>query len=321
MATRHSPDIIVHTGDLFHSHDPHPDDLNFVLNLLKKLDSPVILLDGNHDVPYGYRYSQSPVRLLENAGLVTSTGGNESRTLKQEVDGKEIEFHLVPWTRNRLFQNILSNFSPSTDLSILLAHHVPMRKDELPSHYDYIGYGHSHNFYLDEEYSIGCPGSTCVVDWKKEMGGKSKLIVADIDSNGAEFNTETLNDVREFKYHPGLDITGMDASDANDAIKGWLETLSPKKKGKPIIILNVKGIVTPETENGIERGELIAFGESTLNPLFLHIEPNWEVIGPPEIKLSTPLDIEVSLKEYLDHSEFEETDRVLSELEKIVGEN
>ncbi|MFW9919233.1 MAG: exonuclease SbcCD subunit D [Candidatus Thorarchaeota archaeon] len=320
MALRKSPDILVHTGDVFHSPTPHPEDTNFVVNLLKGIsETKVIVLHGNHDVPYGYRYMHSPIWMLENAGFLVSTGEKDHNVLRHEVDGKVIDIHLVSWTRPLTFRKYIRDFSPSSDAAVLFSHFLPIDHDEIPSHYDYVGHGHSHNFRLDEDSSIGCPGATCIVDWKKEIGGKSKLIVVDIDNEGVEFETETLNDVREFKFHPGLDISGMGASDANDAIKDWLAKLSPKKKGKPIIIMNVNGLVTPETENGINRGELIDFGESTLNPLFLHIEPNWQVVGPPEVTLSEPLNIELSLEEYLKQSMKVDSEQVLGELKKIKG--
>ncbi|MDF1539936.1 MAG: hypothetical protein P1Q69_13650, partial [Candidatus Thorarchaeota archaeon] len=106
---------------------------------------------------------------------------------------------------------------------------------------------------------------------------------------------------------------------ANTAIKGWLNSLSPKKKGQPIIIMNVKGIVTPETENGIERNGLIEFGEQTLNPLFLHIEPNWQVVGPSTVSLSEPLNLELSLKEYLEHENYPNADEIIEHLKEISG--
>ncbi len=320
MALRHSPDILVHSGDLFHNPTPHPDDTNFVVNLFRKISDPkVIVLHGNHDVPYGYRYLHSPIWILENAGILVSTGANDHVVINYEVDGKRIDIQLISWTRPRAFRRYLSDFSPSSEISVMFSHHIPIDHDEIPSHYDYVGYGHSHNFRLDEDASIGCPGSTCIVDWKKEMNGKSKLIVIDIDSTGAEFQTETLNDVREFKFHPGLDISGMGPSDANEAIKDWLSKLSPKKRGKPIIIMNVNGLVTPETENGIDRGDLITFGENTLKPLFLHIEPNWQVIGPPEVTLTEPLNVERALEEYMDQSNTPDTEQILQELRKIKG--
>ncbi|MHA1908009.1 MAG: metallophosphoesterase family protein [Candidatus Thorarchaeota archaeon] len=321
MAMRHSPDILVHTGDLFHSPFPLYDDTNYVVDLLKGLKDKVtvIVLQGNHDVPYGYRHAQSPIWMLENAGLLSSTGESDTRELSVDVDGKKIMMHLISWTRERKFERYLNAMNSTGDNTLLFCHHVPGEYDKLPARYDYVGCGHAHNFRLDEENCVGRPGSTCIVDWKREMGGNRKLIVAEIDSNGIEFTTEKLNDVREFKFHTGLDITGMDSKEANEAMRSWLTSLSPKKKSQPIIIMNVNGVVSPETENGIERTGIIQYGEKRLEPLFLHIEPNWHVADPPPVTLTTPLNVETSLEEYLNYTKFSSIDRVLEELKKVDG--
>ncbi|MFW9907293.1 MAG: exonuclease SbcCD subunit D [Candidatus Thorarchaeota archaeon] len=321
MAMRHSPDILVHTGDLFDTPFPTYEDTNFAIDLLKNVNDKaiVVVLHGNHDVPYGYHHAQSPLWMLENTGLFISTGESDVRDIAMEVDGKHVQMHLISWTRNRSFERYMSEMETQGAITLLFSHDLSLPADEMPARYDYIGYGHAHTFRLDEEYAIGRPGSTCVVDWKREMNGTRKLIIADIDANGIEFSTEKLNDVREFKFHTGLDITGMNSEEANAAIKSWLNGLSPRKKGKPIIIVNVNGIVDLETESGIERNGLIEFGESQLNPLFLHIEPNWQVVGPDSVELSAPLNVETSLKEYLSHMKYKDSDRVLSELNKIGG--
>ncbi|MFW9848157.1 MAG: exonuclease SbcCD subunit D [Candidatus Thorarchaeota archaeon] len=321
MAMRSSPDILIHTGDLFHSPFPMPDDTNFVVDLLKGLKEkvPVVILQGNHDIPYGYRHAQSPVWMLENAGLLISTGETDNREMSFDVDGKTVQMHLVSWTREKKFERYLNSMTSTGEITLLFCHHVPGNYDELPARYDYVGCGHAHNFRLDEENCVGRPGSTCIVDWKREMSGIRKLIIADIDVNGVEFHTQKLNDVREFKFHTGLDITGMDSKEANEAMRSWLGGLSPKKKSQPIIIMNVNGIVSPETEKGIERTSLIQYGEKRLKPLFLHIEPNWQVAEPAPIELTEPLNVETSLKEYLDYNKYSETDKILEQLRKVAG--
>ncbi len=321
MALRHSPDILVHTGDLFDSPEPHPDDINHVLKIFKDIeDTKVIVLHGNHDIPYGYKYHHSPIRYLETVEFVMTTGDNPSSVHQYDIDGKQVDIHLISWTRKKQFQKILGDMEPESDIAVLFAHDIPVEIDELPIHYDYIGHGHSHNFKLDEDMAIGCPGSTHIIDWKRELGKKRKLIVADIDKNGTEFTTETLNDIREFKFHPGLDITGLDAQSANIKMKDWLKNLSPKKKDPPIVIVRVNGMIFAETEKGIERNSLIEFGEKHLNPLFLHIEPNWNVVGPPELDLSRPLDVKRSLEEYMEFKKDPKKELVIEELQKILGE-
>ncbi|MGY5877164.1 MAG: metallophosphoesterase, partial [Candidatus Thorarchaeota archaeon] len=215
MAMRHSPDVLVHTGDLFDNHYPTMDDISFAIELFKGIKDKVltIVIQGNHDMPYGFRYGLSPLRALENADLIISTGDKTHRSIVREFDGKKMEFHLVAWTGNQTIASILNSKTPVEENATFFAHYIPIPKENLPIHFRYYGFGHAHNFWLDQEYDIGRPGSTCIVDWKREEGGKKKLIVVDIDNEKNEYTTETLNDVREFKFLTGLDVTGMGADE------------------------------------------------------------------------------------------------------------
>jgi DNA repair exonuclease SbcCD nuclease subunit len=320
MALRQSPDLLVHTGDLFHSHYPSMEDMNFAIELLKGLKDklPVIVLQGNHDHPYGYHHNLSPLISLETMDLIISTGDRPYSTVTREFDGKKIEMHMVSWVSDYTFDRILRKAIPNEDTAIFLAHHIPTRKEELPIHFDYYGCGHKHNFWLDEEYSIGRPGSTCFVNWHREMGGRKKLIIIDMDEEGLEYSVETLNDVREFKFLTGLDITGMGPEEANNKMKEWLDRLSLKKE-KPIIIMQVKGLIDSDTELAIERANILKYGEKRLDPLFLHIEPNWQTIDTQEIQLSEPLNIEKSVQEYMSQTEGMIQDEALRILKEIAG--
>jgi len=90
----------------------------------------------------------------------------------------------------------------------------------------------------------------------------------------------------------------MGMEEVNQTLKNSLGKLVPKKK-KPIIIVEVNGLIDTETERGIQRKELIEYGEKKLDPLFLHIEPNWSSVGPRPVTLSKPLDVEASILEYM----------------------
>jgi DNA repair exonuclease SbcCD nuclease subunit len=321
MAMQHSPDILIHTGDLYHTPLPQNDDRVFVIDLFKKLKDKVrlVVLDGNHDIPYGYRYNFSPLRGLETMELIKSTGSGPYSVIKEDFDGKQVTMHLVSWCSKPQLEYFLNSTKPNGGISLFFAHDIPIMKENLPVHIDYYGCGHKHNFWLDEEYDIGRPGSTCIVNWSREMGGKKKLIVVDIDrSDKNEYTLQTLNDVREFKFITGLDITGMGTEEANQTVTNSLSRLSPKKD-KPIIIVEVNGLIDSETERGIERKELIKYGEKRLDPLFLHIEPNWQCLGPRDVHLSKPLDVEQSIKEYMEQTDDRMMQEVLENLPKLLG--
>jgi exonuclease SbcD len=320
MAMKHSPDMLVHTGDLFHSSLPQNEDMIFVIELFKSLKDKVrlIVLDGNHDVPYGYRYAYSPLRGLETMELIISTGSEPYKIITESYDGKSVEIHLVSWTSGHQLEHFLNNAKPKEKTALFFAHDIQTPKENLPVFFNYYGCGHKHNFWLDEEYDIGRPGSTCYINWDREIGGRKKLIVVDVDSSGNEYTLQQLNDVREFKFLTGVDITGMGPEEVNNSLRNSLDTLSPKKT-KPIIIMKVNGLIDSETERSIERSEILKYGEKKLDPLFLHIEPNWSSLGARPITLSKPLDVETSILEYMQQTQDKRASQIQQILTKYLG--
>jgi DNA repair exonuclease SbcCD nuclease subunit len=320
MALRKSPDLLVHTGDLFHDSLPQNDDLNFVIKALKEAgdSTDLFVLQGNHDQPYGYRYRHSPLVGLETMGLFTSTGEEPYRVVKREYDGKKAEIHLHSWASSSHLQRVLHDYQPGGNLNLFFAHDIPFEWDSLPVSFDYYGCGHKHTFKLDRENCVGRPGSTCYVNWKTERKGSKKLIVIEADSKGCDFEEETLNDVREFKFVPPVDITRMNAKQAENAIRAKIDEIVPKKKD-PIVILEVNGTVDAETEKNMKRTEVIRYGEKKLNPLFLHVEANWVSRVPDEITFSEPLDVERSVDEYMIGTKDERREQVLEKMPIILG--
>ncbi len=322
MALRHSPDILVHTGDLFDSPFPSNEDLSFVMDLFKNIGDEIckIVVHGNHDLPYGYRRQFSPILSIENAGLIRSTGTEDHDSFSIDCDGKAVDIHLISWTRERRIRHLLGQHThPSDNVNLLFAHDLPVEKHELPISFDYIGIGHSHSFWLDEEYGIGRPGSTGIVDWKKEQGSRKKLIVADVTREGNEYSTEILNDVREFKFITGLSVTGMGPEEISAYMKKRIDELSIKKQDKPVIIVEVGGTIDSETEQAINRTEILQYGEKRCDPLFFHIEPRWRVYGPRAVELSEPLNAEKSIVQYLEQTREYDPEEMVSLYHHIMG--
>ena len=319
MAMRKSPDMIIHTGDLYHESLPQNDDRNFVVKTFKKFKDKVdiFVLQGNHDHPYGYRYSQSPLIGLETMGLIVSTGEKAYRGFKKTYDGKSVEIHLLSWTTERMLDHALHTLQPKEDIALFFAHDLPRQGEDLPVTFDYYGCGHKHTFKLDKENNVGRPGSTCYVRWETEYRGSKKLIVVDVDSSGCEYDVQSLNDVRGFKFVPPVNISKMGPEQADMAIKDSLDKLSPKEKS--IIILQVNGIIDSETEIKMERAKVLQYGEKKHKPLFLHIAANWQCSVSEDIKFSQPLDVEKSVEEYLDFTDDSFKDRVKSILSKFFG--
>ncbi|TFG34582.1 hypothetical protein EU527_02440 [Candidatus Thorarchaeota archaeon] len=315
-----SPDILVHTGDLFHESLPQNDDQNFVIKTFKRVQGKVDLfvLQGNHDHPYGFRYNHSPLIGLETMGLIKSTGEKAYKGFKKSYDGKPVELHLLSWTSERTLDHVLNEVKPEEDIALFFAHDLPRKSDDLPVTFDYYGCGHKHTFFLDKENNIGRPGSTCFVRWETEFQGTKKIIFIDIDSKGCEYEVETLNDVREFKFVPAVNISKMNPEQANTAIKKRIDEIAPKKE-KPIIIVQVNGIIDSETERNMDRTKVLQYGESKHNPLFLHIAANWKCSIPTSIQFSEPLNVERTVQEYMAATNDELQSEVNEILPKLFG--
>ncbi|MGQ4912420.1 MAG: metallophosphoesterase family protein [Candidatus Thorarchaeota archaeon] len=320
MAVKHSPDMIVHTGDLYHNPLPSVEDQNFVIKVFKSLKDkiPLYVVQGNHDQPYGFRYTHSTLRGLETMELIKSTGDSHYASFTDTFDGKRVEIHLVSWCPESRVQRLINTVTPKEEIALFFAHDISVRRTELPIHFNYYGCGHKHAFLLDKDYDFGRPGSTCVVNWSRELQSSQKIIIVDIDSQGNEYTVQTLNDVREFKLIQGVDITGMGPDEASLTMKRRLDGVSPKKE-KPIIIMQVNGIIDSETERGILRSDVIKYGEKKHNPLFLYIEPNWECAGASDLKMSEPLNVQSSIREYMEHSADPMMGQVIQYLPEFIG--
>ncbi len=321
MALRHEPDILVHTGDLFDSPEPAHEDMQVAIEmfrLAKEQGVRSFVVQGNHDI-VGQHRANSPIALLEQAGLITTTGKEQHRRLRLEFDGEEVEIHLVSWGYKQRTTSLINGLEPEGDISLLFAHTTNMSWDELPN-FDYIGVGHYHTFKLDEDAGVGCPGSTAVVKWENEVGrGRTrKLIVVDITEEGIRYQTETLNDVREFKVLQNVDITGMSPKSANDEIMNRLSKLSIKKPGA-VVIVQVCGDIDTETCEAIKRTELSDYGMDKHNALVTIIDPKWRVTGARPIPISKPLDVKNSVREYIEKTGEGDPEELLGLLEDIMG--
>ncbi len=321
MAMKHSPDILVHTGDLFDSPDATTEEITAATKVFRRAqdhDIDVFVLQGNHDLAGRHR-SASPITVLETTGLVTSTGDSNYRRVKRGYDAQRVEIHLLSWGSKRATLAKIASLRPTTDgISLLFAHTTSTKWSELPG-FDYIGEGHHHNFRLDEELCVGTPGSTCIVDWRKELGRNRtrRLIVADVDSSGAEFTTEELRDVRTVRLISGLNITGMGPKEVNEFLTEKIERIGDVGRNA-IVIVEVTGDINTDTQAAIDRQELISRAEKRLRPLMIHIEPKWRVHGPRPVMLTDPLDPVMSVKEYAVFEGLSNVEDILELLQQIM---
>jgi len=140
----------------------------------------------------------------------------------------------------------------------------------------------------------------------------------DVDSSGCEYDLQTLHDVREFKFVPPVNISKMSSKQADNAIKSGLDQITTKKE-KAIIILQVNGIIDYETERNMERTKILQHGESKHNPLFLHMAANWQCNASEKIRFTEPLNVESSIKEFMEYTNDKMIDRINEVIPKYLG--
>ena len=75
-------------------------------------------------------------------------------------------------------------------------------------------------------------------------------------------------------------------------------------------------------EDGVHRVDRCAghtIGVQKLDPLFLHIEPNWSSVGARPIELSEPLDVETSILEYMEQTKDKRAAQVKMMMPRFFG--
>ncbi len=321
LAMRHDPDLLVHTGDLFETPDPLQEDIAHAAEILKNIKDrvKVCVVEGNHDINHTARRGIGPVRTLEAAGLIYSTEGSSYKHHRFKIKGETADVHLISWTRVEEIVRRMSNIQPTDNVALLFSHTLPEDLDLVPSHFDYVGHGHNHSFYLDMNRDIGRPGSTCYVAWKREMNGEKRVIFVDVTVDGNTYEYEHLRDVRTIKHYGGLDITGMSAEEIEQHVRRVIDKLSQKTSDRPIVIIEVVGTIDSETERGIKRSELIDYCTQRLKALLLHIEPRWICLGPRPVKLNNPLDMRTSVEQYLVQTGREDVNEVIQMFDQVIG--
>ncbi|MEM2142658.1 MAG: metallophosphoesterase [Candidatus Thorarchaeota archaeon] len=315
------PDILIHTGDLFDAWEPSNEDMHCVTEVLSQIRERVrvYVVQGNHDLPPGARRGLSPVRILEVAGLIRSTGEDIHKRYVEKIGNEVVEVHLISYGRDRDVRAAIDSIKDSGRTTLVFSHILPMDEQYLPAHFHYFGYGHKHVFQLDKDADIGRPGSTCIVDWSRERGER-KMIVIDVDEDGNDYKILSMPDVRPFVYADRIDITGMGAREAEERVRNSIDRISSRSwKKPPIVILNVGGMIDSETQYAINRVDLVDYGMKTLSPLFVHINPMWECHGPRPVTLTDPLDPRRSVEEYVAQTGTGDVEALLSILDEVRG--
>ncbi|GEM_PF-3080778 len=173
---RNSPDIVLIAGDLFEHHRPKPKAMRTALELLKDLTSHasahIVAVSGNHEIVQR-RGSESPLRVLEAAGVLTHLVGGDSATI--DVNGTTVHVTGHHWLRPDQLEKVLPGRlepDPEADVNVAVLHlavegTLPSPREtvgpsRIPPGFDYYALGHVHepNLRLELHGAPACyPGS------------------------------------------------------------------------------------------------------------------------------------------------------------------
>ncbi len=321
-ALEYRPHILVHTGDLFDINGLNSiKDLTFAIGVFRRVRRKgviPILVDGNHDVPYGFMYDQSPLRSLEASNVVVGTKGQEYRRVSLSVEHQDVELHLLAWTRQQRARRYLRNAvtESNSDVALFFAHHLDVEYDTIPDTFQYYGFGHKHTFALDTENCVGIPGSTCIVKPENELYGTKRVIIVEIDGDEVKFETPPISDTRRF-IQVKLDVTGRSATEIKQEV---VDSVMKRKKNAngAIVLVRLTGAVDGEVEGSLKRNEVIQEVEEKTGALLVHLDVRWECYGPRDIRLTRPLDVMHSVREYLEQTRTGEPEQLLERLRRVI---
>ncbi len=214
-------DFIIHTGDIFHHYHPRIIALrqaHAILNELKKNNIPVFIIRGNHDAStaYSLRVGGHSLNYLQDIGLVNFL--QDTYADFPTPDGTVRIWGLGYYGKQtkRKLEEMLSKRKDKMDYEILLLHAF-LKGMDLPdsvvdldpysfvnSEFDYIGVGHYHLKWQNEEINAYCPGSTerlKIDEWDKKKG--FYIVELENDDLRAEFMEIPTREMRDTTINVG----------------------------------------------------------------------------------------------------------------------
>lgn len=213
-AIDHNVDFIVHSGDMFDKINvKHTDLLGAmrVIDKLKEVDIPFIVIGGNHDKPATLGVT-SPLKILKYQKNYYSILDKATKSLS--INGENVNIHGIGYLRTGLEDvfkpyvksllekknegyNILTshqfvvNSNPGFEVSDSNEPQIPI--PDIPRSLNYVAMGHIHkrqtqNHPLNKELKIHYPGSPIVIDFN-ERAEKKGISIVDITSKSSEIKT------------------------------------------------------------------------------------------------------------------------------------
>lgn len=301
-----SPDVVLHTGDLFDSVRPSNRSLSLALEQLLRLSTvgiPVVIIAGNHSMPrmrdtgsvfqlftlfpnffpvYKGRYETISIKASPRRGSSPAKGG-------------DLTIHAIPQCLTKAdFEANLAQLNPRRvgGHNVLMLHAAiagvkefsmgEFNEQEVPTGYlkpelDYIALGHYHKYTQVQEnaYYVGSTERLTFNEVGQEKG------FLEVDLSEKEVNFHPL-EIRPMIDLPEINAQGMDADSAMQAIERVIKVQNSELRiQNSIVRLTVNNISTP-TYNALDFARL-----RTLTVPALHFEIRYnkdgeeQIIAPP----------------------------------------
>ena|GEM_PF-892573 len=232
-------DIVVHSGDLFHSPSPPPQAYRSAIRSLKKLKRrgiPFVYVMGQHDKPK--TQALAPLTVLEDMELLHHAGDKPYVAGDYSVVG-------LDYSRRQLLVERLQSIKPVTKKSIL-ALHVLLKEvsplgdisaSELPKGFIYYALGDYHLFKeIKVHGSLAVyPGSSEVISLNDLSSLGKGFCIVDLSGDEAIVHFQRLDGVR-----PRI-VVKADLESVDDVAKRVVSQASAMKL-KPIVHLTVRGV-------------------------------------------------------------------------------
>ncbi|MDI6892054.1 MAG: exonuclease SbcCD subunit D [Actinomycetota bacterium] len=304
-----SPDVVLHTGDLFDSVRPSNRSLSLALEQLLRLSTvgiPVVIIAGNHSMPrmrdtgsvfqlFTLFPNFFPVYKGRYETISIKASPRHRRGSSPPIHRGDLTIHAIPQCLTKAdfeanlaqLNRALSTLS-AQGYNVLMLHAAiagvkefsmgEFNEQEVPTAYlkpelDYIALGHYHKCTQVQEnaYYVGSTERLTFNEVGQEKG------FLEVDLSEKEVNFHPL-EIRPMIDLPEINAQGMDADSAMQAIE---RVINPAVGGA-IVRLTVNNISTP-TYNALDFARL-----GTLTVPALHFEIRYNKDGEEQI---TPMDI------------------------------
>ena len=244
------PDLVLHSGDLFHSVRPSNRILTFAIKQFLKLSQAnikVVIISGNHDAPK-QRALGSVLSIFEVFPNIYTVFKNKYETVV--IDSACV--HAIPHClTNDGFQQELAllRINNQADFNILMLHGVvagikefsmgEFAEQEIPDSifnmgFDYVALGHYHK-YCQVRPNVFYAGSSERLSFN-EVGQDKGFLEVDLKNGKIVFHKVPT---REMVDLPEVDVTDLDQNQVFEKIEKILE---PEKIKDKIVRLKIKNI-------------------------------------------------------------------------------